>query len=65
MILKKCVLEDKHPNCKFRDKLGRCYILNSTYFENHTCPFYKVLKEGEEAFDPNKIDYSQELLKNE
>lgn len=57
MKLIRCAHEKRHPNCKFRDEFGRCYILNATTFRDMKCPFYKVKKKGE-TYDPNKVyDY--------
>lgn len=60
MVLKRCIHRDTHPNCRFRDDLGRCYILTSTFFNDGICKFYKLKKEGE-IYDPNR-DYYKELM---
>lgn len=62
-ILKKCLLAEKHKNCRFRDDLGRCFILNDTFFRQGSCPFYKVKKE-DEVYDPNRNYYEERYGKN-
>ena len=57
-MLKYCRQGD--DTCFSCDKLGRCHLLNDTYFENNICPFKKSVDEMIKELKKNAkdIEYS-------
>ena len=53
-MLKYCRQGD--TTCFSCDKLGRCHLLNDTYFENNICPFKKSVETMRKELHKNASD---------